>query len=80
MERDWDIGSNPEDRLLRYLILMAATCWLTACASDTDVAMQDPRTGDTTTCGQSFLGLNPWSQTQACVAQHAAQGWVTTSK
>jgi len=61
-------------------MLIATACWLAACASDNDVAMQDPRTGETTTCRQSFFGLDPWSQTYVCVAQHAAQGWVTTSK
>jgi hypothetical protein len=58
---------------LRYLILIVAACTLTGCA--TDVAMQDPRTGDATVCRASLLGLNPWSQQDACIADHIAQGW-----
>lgn len=65
---------------MRYLTLIVATYSLAACASDSNVAMQDPRTGETVTCRQSLAGLNPWSQTYACVTEHAAQGWVTTGE
>jgi hypothetical protein len=62
-----------EARPLRNLTLIVAACVLTGCA--TDVAMQNPRTGDTVTCRASLRGLNPWSQQDACVADHIAQGW-----
>jgi hypothetical protein len=62
---------------LRYLTLIIAACVLTGCAAD--VGMQNPRTGDTATCRASLRGLNPWSQQDACIARHIAQGWRRTS-
>jgi hypothetical protein len=38
-----------------------------------NVVMLNPRTGETTTCRAS--SLNPWSQQEACVGDHIAQGW-----
>jgi hypothetical protein len=38
--------------------------------------MQNPRTGATDVCRDSLHGLNPWSQTMACVAGYEAQGWI----
>lgn len=61
---------------MRCLILILTACALTACAGD--VAMKNPRTGETETCRQSLMGLDPWSQTYACAAGYAAQGWVAT--
>jgi hypothetical protein len=58
-------------------MLIVTACVLTGCA--TDVAMQNPRTGDTATCRTSLLGLNPWSQHDACIADHLAEGWRRTS-
>ena len=59
---------------LRYLTLIVpAACLLAGCA--TDVVMQNPRTGDMATCRASVRGLNPWSQQDACIADHIAQGW-----
>jgi len=58
---------------LRYLTLIVAACVLAGCASD--VMMQNPRTGETTTCRASLRGLNPWSQQDACIADHIATGW-----
>jgi len=56
---------------LRYLTLIIAACLLTGCAGD--VVMLNPRTGETVTCRDS--PLNPWSQQEACVGEHIAQGW-----
>jgi hypothetical protein len=56
------------------MLLCAAATVLAGCASD--VVMQNPRTGATDVCRESLHGLNPWSQTMACVAGHEAQGWV----
>jgi len=59
---------------LRYLTAaIIATCLLTGCARD--VMMVNPRTGETMTCRQS--PLNPWSQQEACIGDHIAQGWKT---
>jgi hypothetical protein len=60
-------------RHVRYLTLIVAAFLLPSCA--TDVAMQNPRTGETATCRASLRGLNPWSQQDACIADHLAQGW-----
>ena len=57
------------------LALVAAAVCLSGCI-DRDVAMENPRTGETLTCEASLGGLNPWSQTMACVEDHEAQGWV----
>lgn len=59
--------------ILRYLILIVVTGIAAGCADD--VVMKNPRTGMTETCQQSLHGLDPWSQTMACVASHEAQGW-----
>jgi hypothetical protein len=56
---------------LRYLVLTIMACLLTSCARD--VVMLDPLTGEMTTCRAS--SLNPWSQQEACVGDHLAQGW-----
>jgi len=56
---------------VRYLTLIITTCLLTGCARD--VVMLNPRTGEAMTCRQS--PLNPWSQQEACVSDHIAQGW-----
>ena len=56
---------------MRYLTLLIAACLLAGCAGD--VVMLNPRTGETMTCRAS--PLNPWSQQEACVGDHIAQGW-----
>ena len=56
------------------MVLFVAATVLTGCGSN--VVMQNPRTGATNVCRDSLRGLNPWSQTMACVADHEAQGWV----
>jgi hypothetical protein len=58
---------------LRYLTAIIAACLLTGCTRD--VVMLNPRTGETMTCSQS--PLNPWSQQEACIGDHIAQGWKT---
>jgi len=56
------------------LILLAAGCLLAGCASD--VVMLNPRTSETVICRPSLRGLDPWSQQEACIADHIAGGWV----
>ena len=53
------------------LVLLSMSLLLVGCARD--VVMLNPRTGDTAVCPAS--PLNPWSQQQACVGDHVAQGW-----
>jgi hypothetical protein len=40
--------------------------------------VQNPRTGETVLCGDGASEWNPWSQHDACVADHVAQGWIVT--
>ena len=58
---------------VRYLALVTAACLLTGCAAD--VVMVNPRTGEKAICKESVGGLNPWSQKEACIGQHIAEGW-----
>lgn len=58
---------------MRYLRLIVAAYLLAGCASD--VVMINPRTGEKVTCRESLAGVNPWSQKEACVGQHTAEGW-----
>jgi hypothetical protein len=57
------------------LIVVAA---VSGCADD--VVMQNPQTGMTEICHESLRGLDPWSQTMACVAGHEAQGWIRVGR
>ena len=54
---------------MQYLMLIIAACLLSSCAR----VMMNPRTGETVTCRENLL--NPWSQGEACVGNHIAQGW-----
>jgi hypothetical protein len=59
---------------MKYAILGLVAVVVSGCASD--VTMLNPRTGETHVCAEPLKGFNPWSQTDACVADHEAQGWV----
>jgi hypothetical protein len=61
-------------RLARYGALIFLAGLLAGCVED--VTMRDPQTGRTEICPQSLRGLDPWSQTMSCVANHEAEGWV----
>jgi len=58
---------------LRYLTLIIAVALVTGCGAD--VVMVQPRTGETISCRESFWGLDPWSQKEACVGDHITRGW-----
>ena len=59
---------------MRNILLILVACLLAGCAAD--VVMVNPRTGATVVCQESLRGLNPWSQQEACVGEHLADGWV----
>jgi hypothetical protein len=59
---------------MRKLTLFLGLCLLAGCADA--VTVQNPRTSEAVTCGSQTWELNPWSQHDACVADHLAQGWV----
>jgi uncharacterized protein YceK len=56
---------------VRYVMLVVAAYVLSGCSAD--VVMVNPRNGETTTCPAS--PWNPWSQQEACIGDHTAQGW-----
>jgi uncharacterized lipoprotein YajG len=62
--------------LMKLLPLAATMFLLTGCAEP--VTVQNPRTGETLTCKTAAAEWNPWSQAEACVADHLAQGWTIT--
>lgn len=56
----------------RAVIFLAALS-LGACSVP---AVQNPATGETQTCTDGWRDESPWSQREACIAGHIAQGWV----
>lgn len=59
---------------MKYAVLGLMALLVSGCASD--VNMVNPRTGETHLCAEPLRGFDPWSQTDACVADHEAQGWI----
>jgi hypothetical protein len=47
---------------------------LAGCANP--AVVHDPKTGETVTCSTPASEWNPWSQADACVAGHIAEGWM----
>ena len=58
---------------MKFLTLAIALVFLVGCAQP--VTVQNPRTGETLLCKTPASEWNPWSQDDACVAGHLAQGW-----
>ena len=54
------------------LLLLLAGC-------SAPVIVGNPRTGEIVVCGEGAYKLNPWSQHDACVADHLSQGWIVSS-
>ncbi len=63
---------------LALILLIAIPSVLSGCAAD--VVMVNPRSGQTAMCRASLRGLNPWSQQEACVGEHIADGWVRADR
>jgi hypothetical protein len=51
---------------------------LTGCTGG--AVVQDPRTGQRLDCGTEGIDLDPWSQTDRCIADHLAQGWTVEER
>jgi hypothetical protein len=49
---------------------------LGGCAAAT---VENPQTGEKLSCSEGALDISPWSQSEGCVANHIAQGWVIAS-
>lgn len=60
-------------RCRALLLLIITTSLSTGCAAD--VVLVDPRTDERAVCRASLGGMNPWSQQEACVGAHTAEGW-----
>lgn len=58
---------------MQCFVLAITALLLTGCAGP--VTVLNPRTGQTVTCGEPNWELNPWSQHDACVGTHLAEGW-----
>jgi hypothetical protein len=58
---------------VRHAVLIAVGCVATGCSHA--VVVENLRTGATLVCRENVGGINPWSQTMGCVAEHVAQGW-----
>jgi len=61
-------------RTLLLLGVLATAGVLAGCAED--VALVNPRTGQTAVCPASAHGIDPWSQQEACIGEHIAGGWI----
>ncbi len=58
----------------REAVIFLAALLLGGCS--VPVVVQNPQTGETVTCTEGWRDQSPWSQREACVAGHVAQGWV----
>lgn len=58
---------------MRYATLLVTAWLLQACS--VPVTVQNPQTGETLACTEGWRDQSPWSQREACVADHVAQGW-----
>jgi hypothetical protein len=63
---------------VRYLIIIVAAGFCAGCAAD--VVMVNPRTGEAGICRDELLGLNPWSQKEACVGDYLTRGWIRATR
>ena len=57
---------------MRSGILLCAMLLLGGCAA----TVENPRTGERLSCSEGWRDASPWSQSDACVANHIAEGWV----
>jgi hypothetical protein len=60
---------------MRFTAVILTTLLLGGCAT----AVQNPKTGEIQTCSQGVLDISPWSQDDACTANHIAQGWTVAA-
>ncbi len=63
---------------MRYAMLFLTALLLAGCGAP--VVVRNPRSGETATCTEGVWDQSPWSQREACVADHIAQGWTTVNQ
>jgi hypothetical protein len=63
---------------MKYFTLCLALTLLAGCGEPfgEPVIVQNPQTGETVLCKTEASEWNPWSQGDACVAGHLAEGWM----
>src|ERR1700760_1358137 len=66
-----------KENRMRVAIVVVAGLMLAGCAAP--VTVENPRTGQSLVCGDGARDWSPWSQQEACVAGHLAQGWTIVS-
>ena len=59
---------------MRDAMFLMTAVLLASCGGSVE-AVWDPKTGQTDTCS-TVLDWSPWSQRDACLAEHVAQGWM----
>jgi hypothetical protein len=72
-----DLLMAKENRM-RVAIVVIAGLMLAGCAEP--VTVENPRTGQSLVCSDGAGDWSPWSQQEACVAGHLAQGWTIVSR
>jgi len=61
----------------RVAAIMTAGLLLAGCSGP--IVVENPRTGETIVCSAGGAAeLNPWSQHDACVADHVTEGWAVS--
>jgi uncharacterized protein YceK len=63
---------------MQYAMLSLTALLLAGCSAP--VTVRNPQSGATVTCSQGAWDQSPWSQREACVADHIAQGWMTVDQ
>ena len=63
---------------MRIAIFVIMGLMLAACSAP--VTIENPQTGQSLVCSEGALDWSPWSQQEACVAGHLAQGWTIISR
>jgi hypothetical protein len=78
MNANANVSGSASDRasvrwalVLRYVALFVVAGVSAGCG---EIVMENPKTGMIAHC--PVTGIDPWSQTMACVADHEAQGWI----
>jgi hypothetical protein len=58
---------------MRIAIFLITGLMLVGCSAP--VTVENPQTGQSLVCGEGVVDWSVWSQREACVGGHIAQGW-----
>jgi hypothetical protein len=59
---------------MRRIAILATMLLAGGCSGGVE-GVWNPRTGEFESCSQGLADWSPWSQRDACIAGHVAQGW-----